>query len=93
MELATNLCITLDQNVLQVFKVDNERYIGYIYNFNRKVHEKELLQFFLENNLKYKEIIFNNKINNDKYKAVVEFYCSVYNFLNLGRFRKSYYSQ
>jgi hypothetical protein len=70
--------INFDQNILQISRVDNERFIAYIYNFNKKIHEKEFLQFFFENNLKYKEIVFNSKNNNDKYKAVVEFFSEVF---------------
>jgi hypothetical protein len=77
-EIALNLSISIDQNHIEITKLEDERFLACIFNMNKKIYEKDLIQFFSENNINYKELIFSHKSQDSKYSAVVEFYSKVF---------------
>lgn len=75
-DIAISLDITIDQNPIEIVKVEDERFIAKIVKINKKIHEKELSHFFHENNIHYKELLMGPK-SHEKYSAIVEFFTKV----------------
>jgi len=74
MALKMDKCISIDNHAICVSKVGSKKFIGYVYNLNKKATEKDLTQFMVDNNLFYKDILFNTK-GETRNDATIEFNC------------------
>src|SRR4051794_26117900 len=53
--------ITIENKTITVQKLSHKKHFAYFYNVNKKIFsEKDLRQFFHDNNLHFKEIHLNN---------------------------------
>jgi len=74
MALKMDQCITIENKAVSITKLNMKRFIAYLYNINKKTSEKDLKQYFMDNDLSFKEIHLEMRNNVIKYDATVEFH-------------------